>query len=64
MKVKNRWNGKSYTVKNFDSPANEVTLIREDGSEFSITQKEYRFSYREYNIDVNRFVQSTDRGGV
>ena len=43
MAVKNKWNGKLYTVKSFDGPADEVTLIREDGSEFTISQKEYRF---------------------
>lgn len=47
MKVKNKWNGKTYTVKSFDGQADEVTLIREDGSEFTISQKEYKFSYRE-----------------
>ena len=47
MAVKNKWNGKLYTVKSFDGPADEVTLIREDGSEFTISQKEYRFNYRE-----------------
>lgn len=47
MKAKNKWNGKLYTVKSFDGPADEVTLIREDGSEFTIAQKEYRFNYKE-----------------
>ena len=47
MKVKNKWNGKTYTVKTFDGPADEVTLIREDDSEFTITQKEFRYNYRE-----------------
>jgi len=54
MKVKNKWNGKTYTVKNFDGPADEVTLIREDGSEFTITQKDYRFNYREDNDERRR----------
>lgn len=49
MKVKNKWNGKTYIVKNFDGQVDEVTLIREDGSEFTITQKEYRFNYRKDN---------------
>ena len=47
MKVRNKWNGKAYTVKSFDGPADEVTLIREDGSEFTIAQKELRSNYRE-----------------
>ena len=47
MNVINKWNGKTYTVKNCDGQVGEVTLIREDGSEFTITQKEYRFNYRE-----------------
>lgn len=46
MKYKNKWNGKTYTVKSFDGPADEVTLIREDGSEFTISQKELRNNYR------------------
>ena len=47
MTVKNKWNNKIYTVKSFNGPADEVTLIREDGSEFIINQKEYRYNYRE-----------------
>lgn len=47
MKVKNKWNSKLYTVKSFNNTTDEVTLIREDGSEFTISQKEYKFSYRE-----------------
>lgn len=47
MVVKNKWNGRLYTVKSFDGPADEVTLIRDDKSEFTITQKEYRYNYRE-----------------
>lgn len=47
MKVKNKWNGRLYTVKSFDGPADEVILIRDDGSEFTIAQKEYRCNYRE-----------------
>lgn len=47
MEVKNKWNSKTYTVKSFDNATDEVTLIREDGSEFTIAQKEYRFNYKE-----------------
>lgn len=47
MIVKNKWNGNTYTVKSFDGKAGEVTLTRQDGSEFSITQKEYRYNYNE-----------------
>lgn len=47
MVVRNKWNGKTYTVKCFDGPADEVTLIREDGSEFTIAQKEFRANYYE-----------------
>ena len=47
MKYKNKWNGRLYTVKSFDGPADEVTLIRDDGSEFTITQKEFRYNYYE-----------------
>lgn len=47
MKVKNKWNNKIYTVKSVDDTAGKVTLIREDGSEFTISQKEYKFNYRE-----------------
>lgn len=54
MKCKNKWNGKTYTVKSFDSPADEVTLIREDGSEFTITQKEFRYNYREVENEHGR----------
>ena len=49
MVVRNKWNGKTYTVKCFDGPADEVTLIREDGSEFTIAQKEFRANYKEFN---------------
>lgn len=47
MIVRNKWNSRLYTVKSFDGPADEVTLIREDGSEFTIAQKEYRSNYYE-----------------
>lgn len=47
IKVINKWNGKTYTVKCFDDASNEVTLIRDDGSEFIIVQREFKFNYRE-----------------
>lgn len=54
MKVKNKWNSKLYTVKSFDGPSDEVTLIREDGSEFTINQKEYKYNYREVEDEHGR----------
>lgn len=44
MKVKNRWNNRFYEVLNMTDK--EVTLRREDGSEFTIAKCEYHFSYR------------------
>lgn len=49
MKVINKWNGRIYTVKHIDDVANEVTLIRDDGSELTIAQGEFKFNYREVN---------------
>lgn len=54
MKYKNKWNGKTYIVKSFDGPADEVTLIREDGSEFTIFQKEFRYNYHEVRHEHGR----------
>lgn len=45
MQVRNKWNGKFYTVLDFTD--NTVTLKREDGSHFTIMKKEYYFSYSE-----------------
>lgn len=45
MKVKNKWNGKLYTVINISDGT--VKLQRSDGSEFTISQKEYKLNYRE-----------------
>lgn len=42
--VKNKWNGKLYTVLAMNDC--EVTLEREDGSQFTIQKKEYFFSYK------------------
>lgn len=44
MKVKNRWNGKIYTVL---ETAVMVKLQREDGSEFAISKSEFYFNYYE-----------------
>lgn len=51
MIIRNKWNGKLYTVKSFDGLADTVTLTRKNGSEFTISQKEYRFSYYEVKGD-------------
>lgn len=53
MNIKNKWNSNKYTVKSFDGKTGKVTLIREDGSEFIISQKEYKFSYREVRDGKN-----------
>ena len=45
MKVKNRWNNRFYAVLNMTDK--EVTLRREDGSEFTIAKYEYYFNYRD-----------------
>lgn len=49
MKVKNKWNGRIYTVKCINDVTDEVTLIRDDGSELIIAQGEFKFNYREVN---------------
>lgn len=43
--VKNKYTGKLYTVVKFEGK--DVTLKREDGSEFTITVGEYNFYYTE-----------------
>lgn len=43
--VLNRWNGKMYRV--LEITDKEVTLQREDGSQFTIQKSEYFFSYSE-----------------
>lgn len=45
MKVKNKWNSNIYTVISVSEGI--VKLQRSDGSEFTITQKEYKFNYVE-----------------
>ena len=44
MIVKNKWNGKLYTVLSIGS---KVKLQRQDGSVFEIEVKEYKSNYRE-----------------
>ena len=43
MTVKNKWNGKSYTV--ISMSGRTVKLKRSDGTEFEIQKSEYYFSY-------------------
>ena len=45
LKVKNKWNGRFYTV--VDDSGKEVTLVREDGSRFTIQKAEYQQCYFE-----------------
>lgn len=45
MKVRNKWNGKMYSV--VSDTDKDITLEREDGSRFTITKSEYRFTYIE-----------------
>lgn len=43
MLVRNKWNGKDYKVVLVEDK--NVTLQREDGSQFTIQKSEYFFSY-------------------
>ena len=45
MKYKNKWNGRLYVLVSDDG--SNVTLKREDGSEFTISQKEFKYIYHE-----------------
>ena len=45
MLVRNKWNGKMYEVMEITDK--NVTLRREDGSQFTIQKSEYFFSYFE-----------------
>ena len=47
MIVKNKWNGKIYTVISTNETNNTVTLKRADGSKFTIQTKELYSNYRE-----------------
>lgn len=49
MKVKNKWNSNIYTVLSISDGT--VKLQRSDGSEFTITQKEFKFNYVEVHYD-------------
>lgn len=44
-KVLNKWNNREYLV--LEQGDNTVTLQRDDGSEFTIEAKEFRFNYKE-----------------
>ena len=46
-KVLNKWTGRAYLV--LEQKDSMVTLQRDDGSEFTIETKEFRFNYK--NID-------------
>lgn len=43
MLVRNKWNGKTYTV--VSEVEDKVTLKRADGTTFTILKKEFYFSY-------------------
>lgn len=45
LKVRNKWNGRVYTVLAMSDSM--VKLQRSDGSEFEIQKSEYYFNYRE-----------------
>ena len=47
MLCKNKWNGKMYEV--LEITDKNVTLQREDGSQFIIQKSEYFFNYSEKN---------------
>lgn len=47
MKVKNKWNSKIYEVVKEEGIT--VTLKREDGSMFTITQSEFHSTYKKLN---------------
>ena len=47
MKVKNKWNSKTYEV--VKEVGITVTLKREDGSMFTITKSEFHSAYKKLN---------------
>lgn len=47
MKVKNKWNSKTYEVVKEEGIT--VTLKREDGSMFTITKSEFHSTYKKLN---------------
>lgn len=60
MIVKNKWNGKIYTV--FSESVNTVELQRSDGSEFEIQKSEFYSNYRILE-DGNNDVQEVEENG-
>ena len=47
MIIKNKWNGRLYTVISINEHDNTVTLERDDDSQFTIQAKEVYANYRE-----------------
>lgn len=43
MLVRNKWNGKTYSV--VSEAEDKITLKRQDGTTFTIAKKEFNFSY-------------------
>lgn len=50
-RYRNKWNGKNYRVK--ETADKKATLVREDGSEFTIQLSELLFSYREVKSETD-----------
>lgn len=46
QKVRNKWNGRLYTVK--EETEKEVTLVRDDDTQITIAKSELHFNYTEY----------------
>jgi len=67
IQVKNKWNGKIYTVMQM-TPAvayntgAAVVLRRSDGSEFTIEYKEYKQNYREVTGNGRQERRDSDKG--
>ena len=47
MIIKNKWNGRLYTVILINEPDKTVTLERDDDSQFTIQAKEVYANYKE-----------------
>lgn len=43
MLVRNKWNGHDYKI--IEDKGKEITLQREDGTQFTIAKSEFYFSY-------------------
>ena len=41
--LKNKWNGRTYFL--IKAEGNDVTLQRDDGSQFTIQQSDFKFNY-------------------